>query len=539
MLTFLKVKDFAIIDEMEVDFEDGFNVITGETGAGKSLIINALSTFLNQKVSPEALKTSAKQAEIIAHFFDGEREYILKKVILASGRSKAYLNGEPITLNRMEEIANGLIHIYGQNESRELLEKEHYIKMVDHILNLHTQRDLLGKKVTELKELDNRLKTMLKEAGTKDKEISFLEFQLDEIERACLKEKEEDELRERLKVLKDAERIKNTLNEISENLYENDNSIYNSINFCLNLLKSYGHIDFLNRITERIEALSYEVDDLYMEIKEKSRFINDEPDELKKIEERLSRIFFLKEKYGKTVEDIKTYEKNARERLKYLKDLSDGIEQMEKKVAVLKNEVKELAHILSQKRKEGAKNIEKEVMKELKMLAMERTEFRIDIKDKGNIDETGQDDIEFMISTNPGEALKPLRKIASGGELSRIMLAIKRVMGEADKKTLIFDEVDTGIGGMVADMVGQRLKMLSADHQVICITHLPQIAVYGDCHFLVEKEQMKDYTITKIMRLSDEQRIKEVSRMLGGIEITEKTIQRAEEMILNAKKGIH
>jgi len=539
MLTFLKVKDFAIINEMEVDFEDGFNVITGETGAGKSIIINALSTFLYQKVSPEVLKTSAKQAEITAHFLEGGKEYILKRVILASGRSRAYLNGEPITLTRMEEIASTLIHIYGQNEYRDLLEKERYIKMVDNILKIDRQREILKEKVKELRELEGNFKIMIKEAGTKEKEIAFLEFQIDEIEKAGLKEGEEDLLKERLKLLKEAEKIKVILKEVETYLYENDISIYNSIYLCLSLLKPYRQIQLLNSILERLESLSYEVDDIYRDIKERSKTIFYDPDELKKVEERLSKIFTIKEKYGKTLEDIDRYYKNAKARLKYLLDLSENIEEMEKKIAVLNRDLKELADFLSNKRKQGVLEIEKMVMEEIKMLAMKNTIFRIEIKDKGFIDEDGKDDLEFLISPNPGEALKPLRRIASGGELSRIMLAIKRVMGDKEDKTLIFDEIDTGIGGMVAEMVGQRLKMLSKSHQIICITHLPQIAVYGDSHFLVEKQQMKDYTMTGIKRLEERERIKEIARMIGGLEITDKTIQRAEEMLLHVKKGCY
>ncbi|MCX7965031.1 MAG: DNA repair protein RecN [Syntrophorhabdaceae bacterium] len=539
MLTFLKVKGFAIIDEMEVDFDEGFNVITGETGAGKSIIINALTTFLNQKVSPEVLKTSAKQAEIVAHFLEGEKEFILKRVILGSGRSRAFLNGEPIPLNRMEEIAQNLLHVYGQNEYRNLLEKEHYIRMVDGILKLDRQREVLREKVKELRELESNLKTMLGEAGTKEKEIGFLEFQVDEIENACLKEGEEEELKERLKILKEGERIKSTLQEVAENLYEGDASAHNCIYFCLSILKQFRHIQLISNFIEKIESISYEIDDLYREIKERSKTIISEPDELKRVEDRLSKIFSLKEKYGKTIEDINRYYKNARARLEYLLKLTENIKETEKKLSEINRELQILADVLSDNRKKGALKIESMVMEELKMLAMEKTQFKIEIKDRGYIEEDGRDDIDFLISPNPGEALKPLRKIASGGELSRIMLAVKRVMGDTWNKTMIFDEIDTGIGGMVAEMVGLRLKMLSENHQIICITHLPQIAVYGNNHFLVEKHQMKDYTITSIKRLDETERIKEIARMLGGLEITEKTIKMAEEMLKNAKKGIH
>jgi len=539
MLTFLRVRGFAIIDEIEVDFEDGFNVITGETGAGKSIIINALSTLINQRISTDVLKTSARQAEIVAHFLYGEREYILRRVIHASGRSRAYLNDEPITLGRMEELGNSLLHIYGQNEYRDLLEKDRYINLIDNIVGLEDKRITLAGMVRQLRELETGLKTMMKDAEQRSKEIYFLEFQIDEIDSANLKEKEEEELRQRLKTLKDAERIRIALQEIGELFYEREESIHGMIRSSVNAIKMFSHIDFLKRIRERIESISYDLEDVLREIRDGEKSLAHDPDELNKIEERLSRLFAIKEKYGKTLEDVTQYREDAKKRLLYLTGLEENIEIMEKKINALRNEVEDLAELLSNMRKQKAPEIARLVMDELKLLAMENTEFVIDIKDRGTIEEDGRDDVDFLLSTNPGEALKPLRRVASGGELSRIMLAIKKVMGGDEERALIFDEVDTGIGGMVADMVGQRLKSLSRTHQIICITHLPQIAVYGDCHFLVEKKQMKDYTITDIKRLTDSERINEIARMLAGLGITEKTIRISEEMLSNAKKGVY
>ncbi|MCX8110085.1 MAG: DNA repair protein RecN [Syntrophorhabdaceae bacterium] len=539
MLAYLKVKGFAIIDEIEVDFDEGFNVITGETGAGKSIIINALSTLINQKVSTDMLKTSAKQAEIVAHFLEKGEEYIIKRVIHASGRSRAYLNNDSITLNKMEELGNSFLHIYGQNEHRDLLEKERYISLIDKIAGLDEKRSILSDKVRQLRELENRLRTMNKEAEGRLNEMAFLEFQVHEIEEASLKAGEEERLKERLKVLKDAERIKMILHEIGEKFYEGEGSIHDILKSAANMVKTFSHIDFIKVIRQRIESISYDLEDIFRYIKEEEKGLTHDPDESKRIEERLSRIFTIKDKYGKTLDEIKRYEENARHRLLYLKELTGNIEITQKNIDLLRKEVEDLAQMISHERKKIAPEIERLVVDELKMLAMEKTEFFIEIKDKGTIEEDGRDEIDFLISTNPGEALKPLRRVVSGGELSRIMLAIKKVMGGDEEKTLIFDEVDTGIGGMVADMVGQRLKSLSRNHQIICITHLPQIAVYGDSHFLVEKKQMKDYTITDIKRLTDTERVGEVARMLGGLEITEKTIQRSEEMLTNAKKGIH
>lgn len=475
----------------------------------------------------------------MAHFLYGEREYILRRVIHASGRSRAYLNDEPITLGRMEELGNSLLHIYGQNEYRDLLEKDRYINLIDNIVGLEDKRITLAGMVRQLRELETGLKTMMKDAEQRSKEIYFLEFQIDEIDSANLKEKEEEELRQRLKTLKDAERIRIALQEIGELFYEREESIHGMIRSSVNAIKMFSHIDFLKRIRERIESISYDLEDVLREIRDGEKSLAHDPDELNKIEERLSRLFAIKEKYGKTLEDVMQYREDAKKRLLYLTGLEENIEIMEKKINALRNEVEDLAELLSNMRKQKAPEIARLVMDELKLLAMENTEFVIDIKDRGTIEEDGRDDVDFLLSTNPGEALKPLRRVASGGELSRIMLAIKKVMGGDEERALIFDEVDTGIGGMVADMVGQRLKSLSRTHQIICITHLPQIAVYGDCHFLVEKKQMKDYTITDIKRLTDSERINEIARMLAGLGITEKTIRISEEMLSNAKKGVY
>lgn len=539
MLTFLRVRGFAIIDELEVDFENGFNIITGETGSGKSIIINALSTLINQKISSDVLKTSARQAEIVAHFSYDGKEYILKRIIHTTGRSRAYLNDEPITLGKIEELGNTFLHIYGQNEYRELFEKDRYIHLIDSIAGITDKRMSLARMVKELKELETELKSMIKDAGESSKEISFLEFQIDEIDRANLKDGEEEELRQRIKVLKDAQRIKLALQEIVETLYERDESVLALLTSSIQALKTFNHIDFLKGLKDRMESISYDIEDLYREIKINERDINDDQDELNRTEERLSKIFTIKEKYGKTLNDIRRYRENAQNRLFYLKGLEEHINDTQQKIDSLKKELDNLAGFISDKRKEISPEMARLVMDELKLLAMKNTVFVIDIKDRGYIEEDGKDVVDFLISTNPGEALKPLTSVASGGELSRIMLAIKKVMGGDEKKTLIFDEVDTGIGGMVADMVGQRLKSLSRNHQIICITHLPQIAVYGDCHFLVEKKQMKDYTITNIKRLEDSDRVYEIARMLGGMEITDKTIQRSEEMLENVKKSDH
>ena len=537
MLTFLKVKDFAIIDELKVEFENGFNVITGETGAGKSIIINALSTLMSAKVSSETIRTNARQAEVIGHFLNGSEELILKRVINASGRSRGFLNDEPVTLNRIEALGEDLINIYGQNEFQDLLDKGSYIRVIDNLLSLSGERAILAMKVKELKEVNTELEKKKKEIVGREKESALLEFQIEEIERENIRQGEEELIRERLKILKDAEKIKICLQGVSEGLYESDISVDTIFKTCLSQLKSLVHIDAIAVLQKRIESVSFDVEDIVSDVNKIEKTLSDDSDEMLMLEERLSRIYTLKDKYGKTFEDIQSYKDGAIKRLSYLKSLSEDISGLEHKKVILKSETEKLAQGLSEARREGALIVEKSIKNELGYLSMEGIKFTVFVNDKGAIDEEGRDDIEFLISTNPGEQLKPLRKIASGGELSRIMLAIKKAIGGEKHKTLIFDEIDAGIGGRVADLVGKRLKGLAKTHQVICITHLPQIAVYGDHHYLVEKQQANNVTKTAIKKLQKDERIAELARMMGGIIITDLTIKKAEEMLCNVEKN--
>lgn len=539
MLTFLKVKGFAIIDELQVEFGDGFNVITGETGAGKSIIINALSTLIRAKTSVDIVRTNADHAEIIGHFFYKGDEFVLKRIISANGRSRAFVNDDPVTANKLAELGDTLINIYGQNEFQYLLNKESYVGILDNLLSLDGERFIFAGKVQALRKCEGELGAKKKEAEGREKEIALLNFQVEEIDGAGLKEGEEEHLKERLKILRDAEKIKVSLNAITEGLYEGEESVHMSMKRFIGLLRPFSSINTVEKLTERIKTVSFDIEDIFTQLRDLEKELSFDPEELQRIDERLNRLYELKNKYGRSYQEIRQYETSANERLAYLKTLTTDIGDLEKLKITLEEEVQSLAEHLTKKRKEGTGPVERAIVAELGFLSMKGMLFHIAIADKGSIDESGQDDIDFMISSNPGEPLKPLRKIASGGELSRIMLAIKRIIGGDEEKTLIFDEVDAGIGGRVADLVGKRLQDLAGKHQVICITHLPQIATYADRHFLVEKIIKKGSTRTDIKSLDVLERVNELARMLGGATITEKTIQRAEEMIHHATKGIH
>lgn len=531
MLAFLKVSGFAIIDELEIEFGDGLNVITGETGAGKSIIMNALSTLVDAKTPQDVVRKGADQAEVVGHFMEGDEEHILKRVIHASGRSRAFLNGDAVTLARLEDIGNNLVSIYGQNESKHLLEREGYVMLLDGLLGVTAQREALGSLVERLRRTKGELNKLGVDTGGRLREISLLEYQLREIEKAALREGEEEELKERVKMLRDADRIRLSLEGIVEGFYEGEQSVHGVLSASAGMLRPFGHIGRIEDLGKKLEGIGLEVEDLVMEARSILKGLACDPEELEKAEERLSFLYDLRHKYGGSVASVLRYAEEAGQRLAYLAGLTGTIETLEKEIVLLESEIDGAATDLSQRRKEGASPIAKRIEEEIGRLSMKGAAFQISLTDRGTVDEKGRDDVEFLLSTNPGEPLKPLRRVASGGELSRIMLAIKKVVGGDEDKTLIFDEVDAGIGGRVADVVGQRLRDLAGTHQVICITHLPQIAVYGDRHFLVEKQVEGQRTGTGIRNLSSQERVQEIARMLGGSVVTEKTLQRAEEML--------
>jgi DNA repair protein RecN (Recombination protein N) len=539
MLAFLRVKGFAIIDELDVEFKDGFNVITGETGAGKSIIINALSSLLHARPPTDVVRGAAEQAEVVGHCFHDGQEHILKRIIGSQGRSRAFVNDSPVTAKRLEEVGNVLIHVYGQNESQQLLSKETYVVLVDRFLGITGETERLAEAVRRLNYVTATLESGKREAETQAREIELLTYQVEEIEREAIKDGEEGQIRQRLKVLKDAARIRASLENIASGLYEDEQSVHATLSTAGGMLRPFAGIEWIEALRKRLEGLSFDVEDVMTVIRDHEKSLEHEPGELEELEERLSTIFRLKEKYGQPYGGMAEFQAWARQRLDYLVREKTDLQELEREETALAAEVEEMAVRLSEARRKGAGQIERLVTDELLFLSMKGVQFRIEIADKGSIGEDGRDEVEFLLSTNPGEPLRPLRRVASGGELSRIMLAIKKITGGEEEKTFVFDEIDAGIGGRVAEVVGRRLRELSERHQVICITHLPQIAVFGDHHFLVRKQQETDTTRTAIQEVAGQERTNEVARMLGGITITRKTLDQAEEMLRNAQKSAH
>ncbi|ACI21599.1 MULTISPECIES: DNA repair protein RecN [Thermodesulfovibrio] len=544
MIEELRIKNFAIIDSLVVPLSKGFNVITGETGAGKSIIVDAIGILLKEKVpAVDFIKHGKNEANIEVIIYDtNEKEsvfedeaLILKKILSIQGKTKTYINDSAFTVNEFVKIASRLINIHGQHEHTHLLKKENHILFFDTIAKLKQEVERFNQLYMDVQSLKQELEKISKEIALKKQRIELLQFQVAEIKNAKLKEGEEEELIEQRQILKNVLKLKELAESSFSLLYEDRNSVHTNLSKILNLLKELSKFDSkAEEVKSLIEsALTQSEEAVYMLRKLKETYEPD-PATLENIEERLTLINKLKIKYGSTIKEIIEYAKEAEKELNIISVSEEDLKTKENKLEKLLDEMISQANKLSAKRKSVKNKIEEEIINELKFLGFLHPLFEIKISEK-ELSLNGKDDVEFYFSSNPGEPPKPLIKIASGGELSRLMLALKCVELKLAKNslksmTLIFDEIDAGIGGTVAENIGRRLKELSNHHQVICVTHLPQIAAQAQHHLKVEKVILDNKTLVKIDVLTGIKRKEEIARMLSG-RITESSIFHAEELL--------
>lgn len=544
MIEELRIKNFAIIDNLIVPLSKGFNVITGETGAGKSIIVDAIGILLKEKVpAVDFIKHGKNEANIEVIIYDTdkkesafeEKEIILKKILSIHGKTKTYINDSAFTVNEFVKVASRLINIHGQHEHTHLLKKENHILFFDTIAKLKEEVERFNQIYMDVQALKQELEKIKKEITLKKQRIELLQFQIAEIKNAKLKEGEEEELIEQRQILKNVLKLKELAESSFSLLYEDGNSAHTNLSKLLNLLKELSKFDSrAEEVKNLIEsALTQSEEAVYILRKLKETYEPD-PEALENIEERLSLLNKLKIKYGSTIKEIIEYSKEAEKELNIISVSEETLKTKEDKLRKLLDEMILLAKELSIKRKSVKNKIEEEIMNELKFLGFLHPLFEIKITEK-ELSLNGKDDIEFYFSSNPGEPPKPLIKIASGGELSRLMLALKCVELKLAKNslksmTLIFDEIDAGIGGSIAENIGRRLKELSNHHQVICVTHLPQIAAQAHHHLKVEKVILDNKTLVKIDTLTGIKRKEEIARMLSG-RITESSIFHAEELL--------
>ncbi len=553
MIKSLRINNLATIEDIELELEEGFTILTGETGAGKSIVIDGIRLALGEKGSPDMIRTGKKETSVEAIFPfhqtrddlkrlfpDSENELLVQRKISAQGAGKGYMNGILVPAKKLKEIIGELVDIYGQNDHVFLLNLKYQLNYLDEYASASSTKKEVSLRAKELKKLIREKKDLEAKEREREQRLDFLDFQIKEIEKAKLMPGEEEELHKDRKILKNAEKIDSLIEKALNISYNQENSISALLAQLQNMVSDLS--DFDNTFKETGDAINQfsitigEFSDFLIKFKERQSAA---PEKLEDLEDRLSQIEKLKRKYGSSIDETLSYLDKAKKEYQKLSTSQEKMAELDTEIETKFKGYKTYAAKLSSLRIKSASKLEKQVEKEISILGMMKARFKIKIDisplspdTMETVKENGTEDVEFLMSPNPGEELRPLRKIASGGELSRIMLALKTLGKETKKfKTLIFDEIDSGIGGKTAEFVAQKLKKLSTQHQIICITHLPQIASFASYHFKIDKKVNRERTYTTVKKLSFEERVREIARLLAGSRITETTLKNAREML--------
>lgn len=554
MLHSLYVKNFALIDDVEVTFEQGLNVVTGETGAGKSMLIDALQVALGSRASVDFIRAGREKASVQATFeisqlpwikkrmidlgFDEDDLFIMSRELSRNGKNICRVNGRLVNLSVYKELGSGLVDMLGQYEQQTLLNQDKHRVVLDSLGG----QELLSQasKVKEIYSHWRRAQQELEELEQNAREIArrleMLTYQVQEIKKAELAEDEEELLMGERRLLMNSEKISRLSEEIYSNLYGGElgvSAAVDSVAKALAALQDLAEIDSnMSPFLETLESALYQLEDVAREVSSYRDEVEYNPERLDEIEHRLSLIKQLKYKYGSSIQEILEYQENALDEITTLNNSTEKAQSLKQDIKALEKEWYQEAKILTKLRKNNAKNLEQLAAKELRYLEMGSMDFKVGISEKGDVNPYGLEDIEFLIAPNPGEPLRPLQKIASGGELSRIMLALKVILSGVDEvPTLIFDEIDTGVGGKALQAIGEKLAQVGQHRQVICVTHGPQVACFADNHYLISKSVVEGHAQTSVQRLDPEERVEELARMLAGREITDVVKNHARQML--------
>jgi DNA repair protein RecN (Recombination protein N) len=554
MLKELKIKNLAVIDDLTVRFEKGLNILSGETGAGKSIIVDALGLALGDRAQSDLIKSGQREAIVQAYFepedhssfpdigIDMSEGLLLRRVLTSGGKSRAYVNDTMVTLQTLTDISGSLVDIHSQHEHQSLILADKQRNLLDYFGRHFEVADKVRTLFYEMRDLEKQTANLKEKARERAHRVDLLSFQVKEIGEASLKNGEKDDLEEEKKLLANQHRL-NELVEMSYSLlYDSEGSCTEKLSEVLSHLREMYSIDSsVENSLKMLESALPLVEDAAIELRGFRDRYDFEPGRLEVVEDRLELIKKLERKYGEGIESILKYRDEAEDELRGLESSDERLALLEDELSSVDKKLISAARTLSEKRRKTAQKIE-DIMKDtLKELAIEKAEFGIDVRQEKNDDggfrigTYGIDRIDFLFSANPGEPLKPLTKIVSGGELSRVMLALKSILADVDNvPVLIFDEVDAGIGGKTAERVGKKLDMISTKHQLICITHLPQIASFGDFHLKVEKLVKKDGVYVAVKELDDRAREEEIARMLSG-KVTEISRKHAGELLERAQ----
>ncbi len=549
MLELLHIENIAVIRQADITFRPGFNALTGETGAGKSIVIDAISAILGQRAYRDAIRTGANRAFISAVFhgvpdypwfqensvpIDGG-EVLIQREIFADGRNVCRVNGIPVTVSILRGLGQQLIQIHGQHDSAQLFDEANHLSMLDAFADHDPLMERYRNAYLDMDALRKRIRSLQMDEAEKARRVENLTFQIQEIDRAELKVGEDQELEEKRKLMRSGEKLMNALNEAAGALYGGEDadgavSLVSQAQHALGLVADVS--DAIDAAYSQVTELGYNIVDAAERVRDLRDSFDFSPGELEKVESRLDVIHRLRRKYGATCEDILNYQKKCKKELDEIQMADDTIAQLQAQFRVKAKAAKALAAELSESRRQAAKQFEERLISELRQLDMPRVQFVCQLEPLRHLEESGGDSCRFMMSANIGEELRQMNRVASGGELARIMLAMKNVLSEKDHiPTMIFDEVDTGVSGRAAQKVAEKLHSVSQGKQVLVVTHLPQIAAMADTHFLISKAEKDGRTYTSVTPLTLEGRKEEIARLIGGAKITDNTLKSAEEML--------
>ena len=547
MLSLLHIENIAVIESADISFDSGFNVLTGETGAGKSIVIDAISAILGERAYRDMIRTGTNKASVRAVFTDVPQlswfeengveydpETVIQREIHLDGKNVCRVNGSLVSVTILRKLGIQLINIHGQHDSASLFDEDNHLTFLDAFGDNEALRADYAEKYAAVSKLRREIDRMTMDEGEKLRRMETLKYQIAEIEKADLSPGEDDELMERRKLLQNAEKIADGMNDAVENLYGGDDtdgaaSMLMSAERALARISKFS--DTIAALHEKVADLMYQVQDAAEEVRDARDDLSYSAGELDEIESRLDVIHKLRRKYGASCEDILVYLDKAKKELDEIEFADDHLERLKGKLHKAEKSAWDAAFALRENRKQTAKAMSERILTELAQLDMPRVQFSCEFTEL-ELTANGADAVAFYMSANAGEALKPLSKVASGGELARIMLAMKNVLAERDQvATLIFDEVDTGVSGRAAQKVAEKLRSVAAHKQVLCVTHLPQLAALANTHLLIAKGERDGRTYTTVTPLDIEGRKKELARIIGGTNITETTLKSAEEML--------
>ena len=553
MLELLHIENIAIIEAADIEFAPGFNALTGETGAGKSIVIDSLSAVLGQRTSRELIRTGAEKAFVSAAFSgtapelteelgiqpEADGTLLLQREIQTDGKNVCRVNGRPVTVGQLRALGARLLNIHGQHDGQQLLDEEQHIVYLDSFGRVESLAITYAEKYKNFTDIRRQIGALQMDEAEKARRVDTLQYQIEELRRAKLTPGEEEELTARRGMLRNAEKFLDAVAGADYALNGDDSGggALSALRQAQDALSGVRHLDdAFGQLYERLGEAYSEVYDIAATVEDKRGELDVSPGELDRVESRMDLLYRLKKKYGATVEDMLDYQARCEAELAQIEDAGDTLARLEQALSKAEKEARQAAQALSDARKAAAEQLTSQILAELQQLDMGKIRFAVDFAEKP-LDSDGMDTVRFLMSANVGEELRPIHKIASGGELARIMLAMKNVLSEQDHVgTMVFDEVDTGVSGRAAQKVAEKMARISRRKQVLCVTHLPQLAAMADTHFSVEKGERDGRTYTEVRRLDREQRRRELARLTGGSHVSQTMLDGAEELLVQAEK---